>query len=106
MIARLGNGILVKCACNMPFECFSYLCLAMPTILIIKGYRLFFFSNEGSEPVHIHIEKAECYAKFWLDPLCVVINYGFTGKELREISDIVEKNELLIREKWDEHFST
>lgn len=77
----------------------------MPTVLIIKGYRLFFFSNERNEPVHIHIEKAECYAKFWLDPLCVVLNYGFTGKELREISNIVEKNELLIREKWNEHFS-
>jgi len=77
----------------------------MPTVLLIKGYRLFFFSNERNEPVHIHIEKAECYAKFWLDPLCVVSNYGFTGKELREISDIIEKNELLIREKWNEHFS-
>lgn len=77
----------------------------MPTVLIINGYRLFFFSNEGNEPVHIHIERAENYAKFWLEPLCVVLNYGFTGKELREISDIVEKNALLIREKWNEHFS-
>ncbi|MBN2864331.1 MAG: DUF4160 domain-containing protein [Bacteroidales bacterium] len=74
----------------------------MPTVLLIKGYRLFFFSNEGNEPVHIHIEKAERYAKFWLDPLCVVINYGFTGKELREI---IERNELVIREKWNEYFS-
>jgi hypothetical protein len=77
----------------------------MPTVLLIKGYRLFFFSNEGNEPVHIHIEKAESYAKFWLDPLCVVINYGFTGKELREISEIIERNELVIREKWNEYFS-
>ncbi len=77
----------------------------MPTVLLIKGYRLFFFSNEGNEPVHIHIEKAERYAKFWLEPLCVVINYGFTGKELREISEIIEKNEIIIREKWNEYFS-
>ncbi|MDX9903457.1 MAG: DUF4160 domain-containing protein [Bacteroidales bacterium] len=77
----------------------------MPTVLLIKGYRLFFFSNEGNEPVHIHIEKAEKYAKFWLDPLCVVINYGFTGKELREISEIIERNELIIRERWNEYFS-
>jgi len=77
----------------------------MPTVLLIKSYRLFFFSNEGNEPVHIHIEKAERYAKFWLDPLCVVINYGFTGKDLREISEIIERNELVIREKWNEYFS-
>lgn len=55
--------------------------------------------------MHIHIEKAEKYAKFWLDPLCVVINYGFTGKELREISEIIERNELIIRERWNEYFS-
>jgi len=52
----------------------------MPTVLIIKGYRFFFFSNEGSEPIHIHIEKAECYAKFWIDPLFVAANYGLTAK--------------------------
>jgi hypothetical protein len=36
----------------------------MPTVLNINGYRLFFFSNEKNEPIHIHIEKAENYAKF------------------------------------------
>jgi len=77
----------------------------MPTVLLIKGYRFFFFSNERNEPIHIHIEKADSYAKFWLDPLFVAINHGFTSKELREISEIIEKNEILIRNKWDELFS-
>ena len=84
---------------------FHYFCYRMPTILRIKGYRFFFFSNERAEPIHIHIEKAECYAKFWLDPLFVCANHGFTSKELREISEIVDENETYIREKWDEHFS-
>jgi len=35
----------------------------------------------------------------------LAVNYGFTGKELREIGEIIEKNEVLIKEKWDEHFS-
>ncbi len=77
----------------------------MPTVLNINGYRLFFFSNEKNEPIHIHIEKAENYSKFWLDPLFVAVNYGFTSKELREISEIIEGNEALIKEKWNEHFS-
>jgi hypothetical protein len=77
----------------------------MPTVLNIKGYRFFFFSNEKNEPIHIHIEKAENYAKYWIDPLCVVNNYGFTSKELREISEIIESHENLIKEKWNEHFS-
>jgi len=77
----------------------------MPTVLLINGYRFFFFSNERNEPIHIHIEKGEKYAKFWIDPLFVAINYGFISKELREISEIIDKNEILIRDKWNEHFS-
>lgn len=77
----------------------------MPTVLVIKGYRFFFFSNERDEPVHIHIEKADRYAKFWIEPLFVAANYGFSGKELREIGEIIEKNEVLIMDKWNEHFS-
>ena len=77
----------------------------MPTVLKLKGYRFFFFSNEGTEPLHIHVEKAENYAKFWLDPLCVSVNHGFTSKVLTEISNIIEANDDLIRNKWDEHFS-
>ncbi len=30
---------------------------------------------------------------------------SLTGKELREISEIIDRNEVLIKEKWDEHFS-
>lgn len=53
----------------------------MPTVLLIKGYRFFFFSNERNEPIHIHIEKADSYAKFWIDPLFVSVNHGFTSKD-------------------------
>jgi hypothetical protein len=31
----------------------------MPTVLRIDGYRFFFFSNEGNEPVHIHVESGD-----------------------------------------------
>ena len=56
--------------------------------------------------MHIHIEKAEKYAKFWIEPLCVVVNFGFSGKELREIAEIIEKNETLLRDKWNEYFGS
>ena len=39
----------------------------MPTILLIAGWRLFFYSNESNEPVHIHAQKADMECKFWLD---------------------------------------
>ncbi|CAN5482799.1 hypothetical protein BH11BAC1_BH11BAC1_09180 [soil metagenome] len=38
----------------------------MPTILLINGWRFFFYSNEGNEPIHIHVQKAESEAKFWI----------------------------------------
>ena len=77
----------------------------MPTVLRIKGYRFFFFSNEGNEPIHIHVEKAESYAKFWLDPIRIALDFGFNSKQLREIISIIEENHVLIKEKWDEYFA-
>jgi hypothetical protein len=35
----------------------------MPLVLRVKGYRFFFFSSEGQEPPHIHVEQAERYAR-------------------------------------------
>jgi hypothetical protein len=34
--------------------------------LYIFGWRLFFYSNEGSEPVSIHATKGDMECKFWL----------------------------------------
>ena len=77
----------------------------MPTVLRINGYRFFFFSNEGNEPIHIHIEKADCYAKFWLEPIRIASDYNFNSKELRQISEIIENNIELIKSNWHEYFS-
>jgi Domain of unknown function (DUF4160) len=41
----------------------------MPVVLYINGFRFFFYSNKNDEPVHIHVEKAEDAAKFWLNPI-------------------------------------
>jgi hypothetical protein len=42
----------------------------MPTIFRQHGFRIFFYSNEGAprEPAHVHIEKDDLEAKFWLQP--------------------------------------
>ena len=39
----------------------------MPTILEILGWRLFFYSNENDEPIHIHARKAGMECKYWID---------------------------------------
>ncbi len=79
----------------------------MPTILRYKGYRFFFYSNEGdpSEPLHIHIRKGENVAKFWLEPsISVAQSYGMTSSELHKLSKAVKDNVELIKRAWDEYF--
>ncbi|TMD50269.1 MAG: DUF4160 domain-containing protein [Chloroflexi bacterium] len=77
----------------------------MPTVLRVDGYRFFFYSNEGNEPVHIHVQKAEKYAKFWLDPIQVAESMGYNSKELQRIQNIIKEHEKLLREAWNERFT-
>ncbi|MDJ0766856.1 MAG: DUF4160 domain-containing protein [Myxococcota bacterium] len=78
----------------------------MPTILRIAGYRFFFFSNEGTEPIHVHVESAESYAKFWLRPVALASSVGYNGKELTRLRKIVIEHSEFIVEKWHEYFGT
>jgi hypothetical protein len=39
----------------------------MPTILMMMGWRFFFYANERNEPIHVHCQKGESEAKYWLD---------------------------------------
>ena len=76
----------------------------MPTIFIINGCRFFFFSNEGNEPVHVHIENGEKYAKFWLKPISLAYNYKFNSTELNRLMKLVEARKKEIEEKWHDYF--
>lgn len=78
---------------------------SMPTVLRLKGYRFFFFSLEGNEPPHIHIEQAERFAKYWLNPVRLNRSKGFHSSELSEIREIVEEHQELLLSKWNEHFN-
>lgn len=75
----------------------------MPTVLRVGGFRFFFFSREGREPAHIHVEQAERFAKFWLTPVALARTHGFRSSELSEITGLVIKHRALFEEKWNEH---
>ena len=75
----------------------------MPSVLKIKGYRFFFYSNEGTEPMHIHVEKGDDVAKFWLDPVELDNSYGFNAPELNKIRKIVLENKDKLITAWNEH---
>ena len=76
----------------------------MPTVLRVGRYRFSFFSNEGTEPPHIHIKAAGDEAKFWLDPVELGANYGFNGRELNEVHKLVVEHQNLLLEAWYEYF--
>ena len=76
----------------------------MPTILKFKGYRFFFFSLEGSEPPHIHVEHGDFVAKFWLNPVKLADEYGFRSNILAKITMMVMQHRVLFLEKWHEFF--
>ena len=57
----------------------------MPTILRIRGHRFFFYSNEGAEPPHIHVETGDSAAKFWIDPVALSDSVGYNASELNEV---------------------
>jgi hypothetical protein len=77
----------------------------MPVVLRVGRFRFFFFSNESQEPPHIHIKAADNEAKFWLEPIGLAFNYGFRGRELNEIEEIVRQHQTKLLESWNEHFS-
>lgn len=77
----------------------------MPTVLRIKGYRFFFFSLEGNEPPHIHVEFGDKLAKFWLKPINLAGSAGFRSHELTKLRMIIIKHKDIFLEKWNEHFS-
>ncbi len=76
----------------------------MPEVLRVRGYRFFFFSREGTEPHHIHVEQAERYAKFWLTPIALAESSGFRSSELRELHNLIELHRESFIVAWDEHF--
>ena len=77
----------------------------MPTVLRIGGSRFFFFSNEGHEPPHIHVESADKYAKFWLEPVTLAHSVGYNASELIRLRKLVVEHGHRFKEKWDEHFN-
>jgi len=76
----------------------------MPTILRSGPYRVYFHSHEPNEPPHVHVDRDDLSAKFWLVPVALVRNLGFTPTELRRIQRIIKENQDALLEKWYERF--
>ncbi len=68
------------------------------------GNRFFFYSNEGFEPPHVHVQRERKMAKFWLDPVEFEGSTGYAGHELRRIERLVAAHRNRMLEAWYEFF--
>ena len=75
-----------------------------PTVLRIGPYRVHFFSHDGSEPPHVHVDRDDLSAKFWLNPVALGYNLGYSPKELRDIEKIVAEHQVKLIEAWNAYF--
>ncbi|KAF3981057.1 MAG: DUF4160 domain-containing protein [Methylococcales symbiont of Hymedesmia sp. n. MRB-2018] len=75
-------------------------------VLTIGSFRFFFYSNENGEPAHIHIQRDNMLAKFWLRPVILASSTRFSSKELRKLETLVLENKELFLETWNEYFSS
>jgi len=78
----------------------------MPTVMRRGPYRLYFFSHEPNEPPHIHVDRDNRSAKFWLQPVALARNVGFNAQELNEIQRIVREEQSTLWEAWHGYFGT
>ena len=76
----------------------------MPAILRIGAYHFYFYSHEPNEPPHIHIDRDNLTAKFWLQPVSLAQNIGFPAKELRKLQYMTIENQTQLLEAWYEYF--
>ncbi|MBM4467138.1 MAG: DUF4160 domain-containing protein [Chloroflexi bacterium] len=76
----------------------------MPTVRGIPGpYRFFFYSFDCNEPQHVHVRRERMICKFWLEPVVLSFNEGFSPTELNRIRKLVLEHYQRIVEAWDEH---
>jgi hypothetical protein len=78
----------------------------MPTVLRDGPYGFIFFSSDRGEPPHIHVQREQYVAKFWLEPVVLVTNRGFRAYEIRRITRLVVQHQATLLEAWHDYFGT
>ena len=77
-------------------------------MLVVQGWRLFFYSNEGKEPMHVHAVKGDAECKYWLDAeifdVSAEFEYECTPRLRREIRQIIFEHFDQICSAWRTHF--
>lgn len=83
----------------------------LPSIFTVSGYKVFFWSNENGEPIHVHIAKGKPSpnaTKVWLTKSggCILASNGsnIPRKELNELLEFISAQFFLICSEWKKFF--
>ena len=81
----------------------------MPTLYKLSEYTIYFWSGDGSAPVHAHVGKgrtSENDTKIWIgDKVILEHNRGkIPDSDLLKILRFVAQNKNRIVAQWNEHF--
>lgn len=76
----------------------------MPKVQNIPGpHKFFFYSFDCNEPMHVHVRRERFLCKFWLEPISLAANDGFSPREINRIRALIVEHYVQILEAWDEH---
>ena len=83
----------------------------MPILFELYGYKIFFWSNENNEPIHVHVAKGKQSAnatKIWLptesNPVVVHNKSRIPQKDLSRLLKVVAQNRDTIIARWYDYF--
>ena len=77
----------------------------MPTPLIVGSYRFFCYVGDRDESPRVHIEQDKDEAKFWLKPIRLQSNRGFSRRDINRIQKLVEEHQEQLLVGWNEFFN-
>jgi len=78
--------------------------LRTPTVLRVGPYRFFFYTGDGDEPPHVHVESDDCEANFSLGPARLERSGVFRGKVINRIREVIEEHRQQLFEGWNAFF--
>lgn len=83
----------------------------MPNYFTYAGFKLYFWSNETDEPLHVHVSKGRpnpASSKFWVlsDGTAILANNKaeLNKKEIKILTRFIQANYKEICQTWKEFF--
>ncbi len=83
----------------------------MPSLFQIGGYKVFFWSNESDEPIHVHIGRGRPNShatKIWITSSggCIVANNNskIPANDLNKLLEVISAQFFMICDAWKKHF--